>query len=49
LFGDADLQLTSAQRREHSFEISRNRLHRSDFYYYSQTNAICRRCRGERT
>jgi hypothetical protein len=26
LFGDADLQLTSAQRREHSFEISRNRL-----------------------
>ena len=49
LLGDADLQLTSAQRREHSFEISRNRLHRSDFYYYSQTNAICRRCRGERT
>jgi hypothetical protein len=33
LLGDADLQLTGPKRRERSFQISRDRQHRSDFYY----------------
>jgi hypothetical protein len=33
LLGEADSQLTDPKRRERSFQISRNRQHRSDFYY----------------